>query len=66
MAGWELMFPTIKTYMKTVNLPLTSEMSRGLQEIMKSSPLGNSAGAMHDPVANALAIFLSKLKHNLR
>lgn len=61
----EQMFLPIKIYMKTINVPLTNEISRNLWEIVKSSPLGNSAGVMHDPVATVLAIFLSKLKHNL-
>lgn len=59
------MFLPIKIYMKTIKVPLTNEISRNLWEIVKSSPFGNSAGVMHDPVATGLAIFLSKLKHNL-
>jgi hypothetical protein len=36
----EQMFPAIKIYMKTLNVPLRNEIRRSLGEIMKSSPLG--------------------------
>lgn len=50
------MFLSIKTYMKTITIPLTSEISISLQEIVTSSPLGNSVGVMHDPVATELPL----------
>ena len=54
----------LKIYMKTTNSPLTGEINRSLQKIVKSSLLGNSVRVMHDPMATGIVIFLSTLKHH--
>lgn len=61
----EQMFLPVKIYMKNINVPLISEISRSFRETVTSSPLGNSAGVIHNPGATELAIFLSKLKLSL-